>query len=121
MASSNALRSHGRWPSRPKIIFADEPTGNLDSVTGTEILSFMRGAVREFGQTIVMVTHDPVAASYADRVIFVGDGKIVGELTDPTVDRDRSITSGTGTDVSAGTPHRSQEHPRPLGPHASPS
>ena len=59
----------------PQIIFADEPTGNLDSVTGTEILSFMRNAVRDFGQTIVMVTHDPVAASYADRVVFVGDGK----------------------------------------------
>jgi putative ABC transport system ATP-binding protein len=73
--------------SRPQIIFADEPTGNLDSVTGTEILSFMRNAVREFGQTIVMVTHDPVAASYADRVVFVGDGRITGELTDPTADQ----------------------------------
>ncbi len=72
--------------SRPKIIFADEPTGNLDSETGAEILSFMRRAVREFGQTIVMVTHDPGAASYADRVVFVGDGKIVGELDDPTAD-----------------------------------
>ncbi len=70
--------------SRPQIIFADEPTGNLDSVTGTEILSFMRNAVREFGQTIVMVTHDPVAASYADRVVFVGDGKLAGELLNPT-------------------------------------
>jgi putative ABC transport system ATP-binding protein len=73
--------------SRPQIIFADEPTGNLDSVTGTEILSFMRNAVREFGQTIVMVTHDPVAASYADRVVFVGDGRITGEITDPTADQ----------------------------------
>jgi putative ABC transport system ATP-binding protein len=72
--------------SKPKIIFADEPTGNLDSTTGAEILDFMRRAVREFGQTIVMVTHDPVAASYADRVVFVGDGKIVGELADPTAD-----------------------------------
>jgi putative ABC transport system ATP-binding protein len=73
--------------SRPKIIFADEPTGNLDSETGAEILNFMRRAVREFGQTIVMVTHDPGAASYADRVVFVGDGKIVGDLADPTVDQ----------------------------------
>jgi putative ABC transport system ATP-binding protein len=73
--------------SRPQIIFADEPTGNLDSVTGTEILSFMRDAVRDFGQTIVMVTHDPVAASYADRVVFVGDGRITDELFEPTVDR----------------------------------
>jgi putative ABC transport system ATP-binding protein len=72
--------------SRPQIIFADEPTGNLDSVTGTEILSFMRNAVHEFGQTIVMVTHDPVAASYANRVVFVGDGKITGEMVDPTTD-----------------------------------
>ena len=61
--------------SRPEIIFADEPTGNLDSRTGAEILSFMRAAVREFGQTIVMVTHDPVAASYADRVVFLADGR----------------------------------------------
>ncbi|MEM1334971.1 MAG: ABC transporter ATP-binding protein [Actinomycetota bacterium] len=72
--------------SRPKIIFADEPTGNLDSVTGAEILDFMRRAVREFGQTIVMVTHDPVAASYSDRVIFLADGKIVDELAEPNAD-----------------------------------
>src|SRR5205085_6809633 len=70
--------------SRPSIIFADEPTGNLDSHTGAEILSFMRTAVREMGQTIVMVTHDPVAASYADRAVFLADGQIVDELTDPT-------------------------------------
>jgi putative ABC transport system ATP-binding protein len=73
--------------SRPAIIFADEPTGNLDSVTGTEILSFMRTAVSDFGQTIVMVTHDPVASSYADRVVFVGDGKLDGEIIDPTADQ----------------------------------
>jgi putative ABC transport system ATP-binding protein len=71
---------------RPHIIFADEPTGNLDSRTGAEILSFMRQAVREFGQTIVMITHDPVAASYADRAVFLADGRIVDELTDPTAD-----------------------------------
>jgi putative ABC transport system ATP-binding protein len=73
--------------SRPQIIFADEPTGNLDSTTGAEILDFMRRAVREFGQTIVMVTHDPSAASYADRVIFVADGKIDGDLIEPTTDQ----------------------------------
>ncbi len=72
--------------SRPEIIFADEPTGNLDSRTGAEILAFMRQAVRELGQTIVMVTHDPVAASYADRAVFLADGRIVGELVDPTAD-----------------------------------
>ena len=70
--------------SRPDIIFADEPTGNLDSKTGAEILDFMRRAVREYGQTIVMVTHDPNAASYADRVLFLGDGRIVDEMTAPT-------------------------------------
>jgi putative ABC transport system ATP-binding protein len=69
---------------RPEIIFADEPTGNLDSRSGAEILAFMRRAVRELGQSIVMVTHDPVAASYADRVVFLADGRIVDELDDPT-------------------------------------
>jgi putative ABC transport system ATP-binding protein len=72
--------------SRPQIIFADEPTGNLDSHTGAEILSFMRTAVREFGQTIVMVTHDPVAASYSDRAVFLADGRIVDALDNPTSD-----------------------------------
>jgi len=71
---------------QPEIIFADEPTGNLDSRTGAEILDFMRMAVREFGQTIVMVTHDPVAASYADRVVFLADGQIVDDLHQPTTD-----------------------------------
>jgi putative ABC transport system ATP-binding protein len=70
--------------SQPDIIFADEPTGNLDSRTGAEILDFMRRAVREYGQTIVMVTHDPNAASYADRVIFLSDGKVVDEMAEPT-------------------------------------
>ena len=72
--------------SGPDVIFADEPTGNLDSQTGAEILTFMRRAVDEFGQTIVMVTHDPVAAAYADRVLFLADGKIVSELHNPTTD-----------------------------------
>ena len=69
--------------SQPEIVFADEPTGNLDSRTGAEILSFMRQAVRELGQTIVMVTHDPVAASYADRAVFLADGQIVDDLHRP--------------------------------------
>jgi putative ABC transport system ATP-binding protein len=72
--------------SRPQIIFADEPTGNLDSHASAEILGFMRRAVREFGQTIVMVTHDPIAASYSDRVVFLADGKIVNEIVEPTTD-----------------------------------
>ena len=72
--------------SQPEIIFADEPTGNLDSTAGAEILAFMRHAVRELGQTIVMVTHDPVAASYADRVVFLADGHITDQLFDPTPD-----------------------------------
>ncbi|HWJ62863.1 MAG TPA: ABC transporter ATP-binding protein [Acidimicrobiales bacterium] len=72
--------------SKPAIIFADEPTGNLDSRSSAEILSFMQQAVREFGQTIVMVTHDPVAASYADRVLILADGNIVHEILQPTTD-----------------------------------
>jgi len=70
--------------SKPEIIFADEPTGNLDSRSGAEILAFLRECVRELGQTVVMVTHDPVAASYADRVMFLADGRIVDELPAPT-------------------------------------
>jgi putative ABC transport system ATP-binding protein len=73
--------------SKPTIIFADEPTGNLDSRAGAEILGFMRGAVDQYGQTIVMVTHDPVAAAYADRVVFLNDGKVVDEMATPTADR----------------------------------
>ncbi|MEU9124447.1 ABC transporter ATP-binding protein [Streptomyces sp. NPDC048506] len=72
--------------SRPEIIFADEPTGNLDSRSGAEILGFLRESVRELGQTVVMATHDPVAASYADRVVFLVDGRIVDELRNPTAD-----------------------------------
>lgn len=72
---------------RPEIIFADEPTGALDSQTGIEILTFMRRAVDETGQTIVMVTHDPHAASYANKVLFLEDGQIIDEMPDPTTDR----------------------------------
>ena len=70
--------------SRPQIVFADEPTGNLDSKAGAEILGLMTTAVREMGQTVVMVTHDPVAAAYADSVIFLADGRVAGSLDDPT-------------------------------------
>ncbi|OLB74126.1 MAG: hypothetical protein AUI14_24465 [Actinobacteria bacterium 13_2_20CM_2_71_6] len=73
--------------SRPTVIFADEPTGNLDSKTGAELLGFMRRSVDEFGQTIVMVTHDPTAAAYADRVLFLADGHIVDEMLEPTADK----------------------------------
>ena len=70
--------------SRPDVVFADEPTGNLDSRSGAEVLGFLRRSVRQFGQTIVMVTHDPSAAAFADRVLFLADGAIVAELDDPT-------------------------------------
>jgi putative ABC transport system ATP-binding protein len=73
--------------ARPEIVFADEPTGNLDSHASAEILAFLRQAVRELGQTFVMVTHDPVAASYAGRVVFLNDGRIVDELAEPTPER----------------------------------
>jgi putative ABC transport system ATP-binding protein len=73
--------------SRPEIVFADEPTGNLDSHSGAELLGFLRSAVKDHGQTIVMVTHDANAASYADRIIFLGDGHVVDEMRDPTPDR----------------------------------
>lgn len=73
--------------SRPAIVFADEPTGNLDSSSSGEVLGFLRSSVEELGQSVVMVTHDPTAASYAHRVLFLADGKFVGELKDPTPDR----------------------------------
>ncbi len=81
--------------SRPEIVFADEPTGNLDSRSGAEILTFMREAVDDFSQTMVIVTHDPIAAGYADRVVFLADGKVVDEMPDPTaasvLDRMKSL------------------------------
>jgi len=73
--------------SKPAIVFADEPTGNLDSKASSEVLGFLRQSVTDFGQTIVMVTHDPVAAGYAQRVVFLVDGRIVDEMRDPTPDR----------------------------------
>ena len=71
---------------RPELIFADEPTGNLDSNSSAELLAFLRDAVTEHGQSIVMVTHDPRGAGYADRVVFLADGKLVGDLASPTAD-----------------------------------
>jgi putative ABC transport system ATP-binding protein len=73
--------------TQPEVVFADEPTGNLDSRSGAEVLRFLRRSVGEFGQTVIMVTHDPTAAALADRVVFLADGRIVGELTDPTAER----------------------------------
>ena len=77
-------------------MFADEPTGNLDSRSGSELLEFLQAAAREMGQTIVMVTHDPRAATYADSVLFLGDGRIVDELAAPSADAilDRIRTLG---------------------------
>jgi len=84
--------------SRPEVVFADEPTGNLDSRSGAEVLGFLCRSARDFGQTIVMVTHDPNAASYADRVIFLADGQAVAELAEPTaetvLDRMKQLDSG---------------------------
>ena len=70
--------------AQPDVVFADEPTGNLDSRSGAEVLSFLRRSVRELGRTIIMVTHDPAAAAYADRVVLIADGRIAGDITDPT-------------------------------------
>jgi putative ABC transport system ATP-binding protein len=72
--------------TKPSVVFADEPTGNLDSHASTEVLAFLQRSVRELGQTVVMVTHEPVAAGYADRVLFLADGQIVGQLREPTAD-----------------------------------
>jgi putative ABC transport system ATP-binding protein len=85
--------------SKPSIGFADEPTGNLDSTSGAEVLSFLRRSVDEFGQTVVMVTHDAVAASYCDRVIFLADGQVVDEITDP--DREQILEHMTALQTLA--------------------
>jgi putative ABC transport system ATP-binding protein len=90
--------------SRPEVVFADEPTGNLDSRSGAEVLGFLRNSVREFGQTIVMVTHDPNAASYADRVVFLADGAVVDELFEPTaeavLDKLKDLDVAAGPDLT---------------------
>ena len=96
--------------SRPEIIFADEPTGNLDSRSGAEVLGFLRDSVRRMGQTIVMVTHDPTAAAYADQVLFLSDGQIVDTMAEPTAERvlermksfDPAPAAASGAAASAG-------------------
>ena len=95
--------------SRPAIVFADEPTGNLDSRSGAEVLTLLRHSVDEFGQTIVMVTHDPVAAAYTDRVVFLADGKVVDELRNP--DRDTVLERMAHMDA----PHLDAATPAPAG------
>ena len=82
--------------SRPEVVFADEPTGALDSKASTELLQFLRSVVDDLGQTVVMVTHDPGAAAYADRVVFLVDGAIVEELADPTRERVLDIMGRLG-------------------------
>jgi len=82
--------------TKPDVVFGDEPTGNLDSRTGTEVLRFLRTSVREFGQTVVMVTHDAVAASYADRVLFLADGQVRGEMRAPTAESVLDYLKQTG-------------------------
>jgi putative ABC transport system ATP-binding protein len=81
---------------RPDVVFADEPTGNLDSATGAEVLDLLRSSVRETGQTVVMVTHDPVAAAYADRVVLLADGALAGEVQQPTTDSIINALRGLG-------------------------
>ena len=82
--------------SRPEIIFADEPTGNLDSRAGAEVLGLMRDSVSRLGQTVVMVTHDPVAAGHADRIVFLADGRVVDEMSEPTPERVLDRMKGLG-------------------------
>jgi putative ABC transport system ATP-binding protein len=86
--------------SRPDLVFADEPTGNLDSRSGAEVLGLLRRTVREFGQTVVMVTHDPVAASYADRVVFLADGRIAGGLDRPSPESVLDAMKNLGSEPS---------------------
>ncbi|WP_328852878.1 ABC transporter ATP-binding protein [Micromonospora globbae] len=84
--------------SRPEVVFADEPTGNLDSRSGAEVLSVLRDSVRDLGQTVVMVTHDPIAAAYADRVVLLADGRVVGEIDRP----DQGSVTDALRDLAAG-------------------
>jgi putative ABC transport system ATP-binding protein len=88
---------------RPEIVFADEPTGNLDSRTGAEILEFLREAVAELGQTVVMVTHDPVAAAYADSAVFLADGRVRDRIEDPTARTVLERMSAFETEAAEGT------------------
>lgn len=89
--------------SAPDVIFADEPTGNLDSASGRGVLEFLRTSVDELGQSVVMVTHDPVAASFAHRVLFLADGKIVSEISNPTPDAIMQVMSRLASSVQAGS------------------
>jgi putative ABC transport system ATP-binding protein len=98
--------------SRPEIVFADEPTGNLDSRSGAEVLGFLQRSVREMGQTVVMVTHDASAASYAERVLFLADGQIVDEMRDPTAE---GVLERMKQFDAAG--HPTHGHTRPSNPH----
>jgi putative ABC transport system ATP-binding protein len=82
--------------SRPDVVFADEPTGNLDSRSGAEVLQFLKNSVRQLGQTVVMVTHDPTAAAYADRVVLLADGRIAGDLIAPSRDAITDALHGLG-------------------------
>lgn len=90
---------------RPDVVFADEPTGNLDSRSGAQVLALLRSSVRETGQTVVMVTHDPIAASYADRVVLLADGAVAGEITAPTandvIDALRELDHGPDFDIGS--------------------
>ncbi len=88
--------------SRPAIVFGDEPTGNLDSRAGAEVLGFLRDSVRELGRTVVMVTHDPIAAGYADRVVFLSDGRLVDEMAHPTPDRVLNLMKNLDTRARTG-------------------
>jgi putative ABC transport system ATP-binding protein len=92
--------------SRPAVIFADEPTGNLDSRASAEVLGFLRNSVRELGQTVIMVTHDPTAAAYANQVVFLSDGRIVDGMLDPTAERvlDRMKSLDSANAQAAGPP-----------------
>ncbi|GIF75411.1 hypothetical protein Asi02nite_49290 [Asanoa siamensis] len=105
--------------SRPEVIFADEPTGNLDSRSGADVLTFLRDSVQRHGQTIVMVTHDPVAASYADRVLFLADGMVVDEILNPTadavLDRMRTIDALDESPIAPGAPEVSGPAPESRG------
>ena len=84
--------------AHPDVVFADEPTGNLDSRSSNQTLQFLRRSVRELGQTVVMVTHDPMAAAYSDRVVLMEDGRLAGELHQPTIDTVVSALRGLGAD-----------------------
>ena len=97
--------------TRPELVFADEPTGNLDSHAGAEILGFLRQAVDEFGQTVVMVTHDPVAAAYADAVVFLADGRPVDAMSSPTAQRVLDRMKAFGEPSGAGAPQAGDSIP----------